>query len=279
MKIVFIADFFANQVAGGGELNNEEFINICVEKGHDVEKINSHLVTVEYLENNLDCNFVVANFVNLPQPCVDFLTKSAKYVIYEHDHKYLKNRNPAIFRNFLAPEKMIIHLSFYANAIAVLCQSNFHKGIVERNLQLENIVNLGGNLWSLESIRKMREFCLESKEDKCSILDSNVGHKNTVGAIEYCKSNNLEYELIKSSDYLDFLKQLSGNKTFVFLPKTPETLSRVAVEARMMSVSVITTNIIGATHEPWFELKGEELIDRIESMREEITEKVVDLLQ
>ena len=53
----------------------------------------------------------------------------------------------------------------------------------------------------------------------------------------------------------------------------------MAVEARMMSVSVITTNIIGATHEPWFELKGEELIDKIESMREEITEKVVDLLQ
>jgi len=279
MKIVFIADFFANQVAGGGELNNEEFINICTEKGHDVEKINSHLVTVEYLESNLDCKFIVANFVNLSQPCVDFLTKSAKYIIYEHDHKYLKNRNPAIFRNFLAPEKMIIYSSFYANAMAVLCQSIFHKGIVERNLQLENIFNLGGNLWSLQSLAKIRQFRLEPKEDKCSILDSNVGHKNTAGAIEYCENNNLEYELIKSSDYFDFLKQLSRNKTFVFLPKTPETLSRVAVEARMMSVSVITTKIIGATHEPWFELKGEELIDKVESMREEITEKVLDLLQ
>ena len=113
MKIVFIADFFANQVAGGGELNNEEFINICTEKGHDVEKINSHLVTVEYLESNLDCKFIVANFVNLSQPCVDFLTKSAKYIIYEHDHKYDSLNNPSKYKDFIIPAENIINIDFY----------------------------------------------------------------------------------------------------------------------------------------------------------------------
>ena len=50
MKIVFIADVFAEQTAGGGELNNEEFINICTGLGHKIKKINSHLVSIQYLK-------------------------------------------------------------------------------------------------------------------------------------------------------------------------------------------------------------------------------------
>ena len=43
MKIVFIADFFVDQILGGGELNNEELITILQEDGHTVQKIQSHL--------------------------------------------------------------------------------------------------------------------------------------------------------------------------------------------------------------------------------------------
>ena len=48
----------------------------------------------------------------------------------------------------------------------------------------------------------------------------------------------------------------------MFFPKTPETLSRVIVESRMMGMSVITNNLVGATKEDWYALKGEELIDK-----------------
>ena len=34
MKFVFIADFFADEVLGGGELNNEELIHILSSSGN-----------------------------------------------------------------------------------------------------------------------------------------------------------------------------------------------------------------------------------------------------
>ena len=40
MKICFIADFFADEINGGGELSNEELINILAST-HDVTKIKS----------------------------------------------------------------------------------------------------------------------------------------------------------------------------------------------------------------------------------------------
>ena len=38
-KIIFIADFFADEVPGGGELNNEQLIQILQKRGVDVSQI------------------------------------------------------------------------------------------------------------------------------------------------------------------------------------------------------------------------------------------------
>ena len=36
MKLVFIADFFVDEILGGGELNNDELIKIFKQRGHEV---------------------------------------------------------------------------------------------------------------------------------------------------------------------------------------------------------------------------------------------------
>ena len=45
MKILFIADFFANEINGGGELNNSVLVDLLNSKGYEVSCINSHLVS------------------------------------------------------------------------------------------------------------------------------------------------------------------------------------------------------------------------------------------
>ena len=106
-------------------------------------------------------------------------------------------------------------------------------------------------------------------------MDSQISHKNTQGAVLYCKKNNLSYELIPNCEYHKFLERLSKHKYFIFFPQTPETLSRVIVEARMMGMKVITNNLVGASREEWFKFKGEELIDVIKNKKNEITETVI----
>ena len=50
MKIIFIADFFVEQILGGGELNNDELLKMLAQDGHEVLKINSHQVTPEFID-------------------------------------------------------------------------------------------------------------------------------------------------------------------------------------------------------------------------------------
>ena len=277
MNYVFIADFFANEILGGGELNNQEIIEILKDRGHEVLQIKSSFVTPDFIEENSNSFFIIANFVMLSEGCKHALSNK-KYVIYEHDHKYLAHRNPARCKHFKCSEQYIINRDFYRSAKAVLCQSRFHSDIVNKNLNTDNVLNLGGNLWPLSSLSKMREIANKEKQNKCSILDSNISHKNTIGAIQYCKSKGYKYELVKSNSYYEFLDKLGANEKFCFFPKTPETLSRVVVEARMMNMSIVINKLIGAKSEPWFSLKGNELIDIIEHKRVEIPEKIECLL-
>ena len=52
MKIIFIADFFVEQVLGGGELNNDELLKTLVSNGHGIIKMNSHNLTESFIKNN-----------------------------------------------------------------------------------------------------------------------------------------------------------------------------------------------------------------------------------
>jgi len=278
MKILFVADFFADQVLGGGELNNEELIDILISRGHEVQKINSHLLTKDIIQENKDTSFIIANFVNIPSNLISsFYDKN--YIIYEHDHKYLSTRNPGDFPDFVAPKEHVVNLDFYKNARAVLCQSRLHSDIARKNTDLENIISLGGNIWDLKSLKFMSEIAKTDKNEMYAIMNSSIRHKNTVGAIKYCNAKGYEYNLIESANYQQFLSMLGVNKSLVFLPQTPETLSRVIVEARMMNMGVITNSTVGAASEEWYSLKGHDLIKVMYDKREQITDKVLEYLR
>lgn len=277
-KIIFIADFFSNEINGGGELNNEELINILKTHNRDVECINSRSCTFEYIKNNKNCFFIIGNFIALHKACILFLQENCRYIIYEHDHKYLINRNPATYKDYIAPKEHIVYESFYKSALAVFCQSIFHYKIISNNLKDINLINLGGNLWSLQTLQLLKDLSLNNKQDICAIMDSNNWHKNTQGAIQYCKIKNISYKLIPNMKYESFLLELSKCKKLIFLPQTPETLSRIVVESRMMGMSVITNDKIGATYEEWFKYKGPDLINIMLNKRSEITKKVLEFV-
>ena len=281
-NIVFIADCFLKDVLGGGELNNQEFINITIKDfGLTVKEVYSSQVSLRFLKEHESDYFIVGNFCALHENVKSAL-QMLDYVIYEHDHKYLLSRNPALYPNFKAPTSEIINREFYKNAKAVFCQSSFHKKIVEDNLGLDNIKNCSGNLWPsdvLDLISNLRKVPMTARNTRASITSSHIEHKNTRDAIKFCLAKGHDYELIPQMSYSDFLRKLNSNQMFVFFPKTPETLCRIVVEARMLGVRVITNNILGATKEPWFELQGEDLIKHVRNMRETIPKKILEVFE
>lgn len=268
-KIIFISDFFVEDIQGGGELSDDELIKLLRYRGNQIFCKRSIEVNKEFIKENKNCFFIISNFVMLDKQ-VKKEIENIKYIIYEHDHKYVKNRNPGLYKNFIVPKHELTNISFYKNAIAVLCQSKLHKNIIDKNIIGLNTISLSGNLWSQNHLKILKKMSLVNKKKKYAIMQSNVSHKNTAEAIKYCEIKKHKYELISAMPYENFIQTLGEYEKLVFFPKTPETLSRIAVEARMMNMSVVTNKNLGASSEEWFALKGIDLINIIENKRIEI---------
>jgi len=267
-KLFIVSDFLYEEISGGAEIN-DYILSKELSNNTSVVRIKSeHLKLNDVL--SVHNFFIISNFCLIKENILNCLIKNSNYVIYEHDHKYLHNRDPGKYKNFLAPKEDIVNRLFYKNAKAVFCQSKFHKLIMENNLQINNIINLSGNLWDDQTLNLLENLSKKNKKDVYSILYSKIPHKNTKDAIRYCEIKNCEYELISDNYYQNFLEKLSNNNSLIFLPKTPETLSRICVEARMCNMKVITNNLVGATQEEWFNLKGSELIEFMKNKRKEI---------
>jgi hypothetical protein len=279
-KIIFVADFFSNEINGGGELNNDEFISLVRQKGYEVFPIKSSSLTIDIIKNSKDCHYIFGNFLALPPSVYNCILESnIRYSIYEHDHKYLVTRDPSKYENHIAPKEHITNVQFYEKAVAIFCQSKLHKDTVQKNLKLDTIHNLSGNLWSSESLTLLRENSIKEKREIVSIWNSTNPIKNTSKAVAYCKVKSLPYELLGPLPYDNFLNAIGKNDRFLFFPETMETLCRVVVEARMMNVKTMTNGHLGATSEDWFSLKGEELINLMESKRETIPTYILETIQ
>jgi hypothetical protein len=276
-QVLYIADSMYPEYIGGGELNDYELCEI-LKKNFKVVKHLSANLSLQVLKKHKDSFLLISNFLGLkPDVCQEIITNRA-YVIYEHDHKYLKSRNPAFYPDYMAPKEELVNKNLYLNAKAVFCQTKFHKSIIERNTNLKNVISVGGNLWSEESLKLLENMASKEKKDKFSIMETPNWHKNTADAVKYCVAKKYQYDLIKSSSYLTFLQNLGNNKNFIFLPKTPETLSRIVVEARMCGMNVVVNKNVGAKYEDWFNLKGVELINLMRHKKTEIIKTVSEVI-
>jgi len=183
-KIVFVSDFFVDEVRGGAELCNEALIGLLSER-YSVEKIKSAHITPQFILSNQGAFFIVANFFMLAEGFKRLLKDRIKYVILEHDHKYVRSNNPSLYKDFLAPETQLINKTFYKSAIAVMCQSKKHASVVQKNLLLNNIVSLSGNIWTEEQLQVLEKNLDTPKTIKHALLDSNNKNKGMPAAIDF----------------------------------------------------------------------------------------------
>ena len=280
-KIVFIADFFEHQVKGGAEICDAVLVNILKDMNYSVATFNSSEFGLKHLQLYLNngYNFIVSNFMLLSEQVKRRLEAVGhRYVILEHDHKYLVNKNPAEFKNFVAPKQKLMNVSFYKSAKKVLCQSDKHREVLTKNLNINNVESLGMSLWSDEQLQILRNTKI-NKNNKCFIMKDPNPIKGYHRAEQHCKNNNLEYDLIDKLPYKDFIEKLAQYDKFVFFPTSLESFNRVILEARMLDCKLITNNLNGCTHEEWFKkYKGKELINFVEAMRQEVVSRILSSL-
>ena len=273
MNLLIISDFFLSDLpyGGGAEYNDLILYQLFLQKQCKISRSRSREITVGSLSQlNKNTKIIVSNFIQLNEDSKNYIINNFEYIIYEHDHKYLRRRVPSLFYNFKAPDNEIVNYNFYKSAKAVLVQSGFHKKIIKLNINIDNIVNLSGNLWTDNDFEQFKKNLSIDKEERCSILNSRLENKGTQHAISHCEKNKIPYELIADVNYYKFLEKMAKNKKLIFLPTIPETLSRICIEARMMGCTVITNGMVGAKYEEWYSLKGNDLINLMRDKRDTI---------
>ena len=253
-NLVFVSDFFSTQVSGGGEIYDEILTSELQSRGVKVCRFNSHEFTKKHfsLYEKMGFVFLISNFVNLREDVKKIIQLyPSKYCILEHDHKYVTTRNPAEFKDFVAPKSMIINRDFYKSAKYVFCQSIKHTEVLKKNLEIDNVINLSCSLWTNEQLNLIRSK-IKPKNGKAAIInDSNI-IKGTHEAIKKCSSMKIDFDLLDKKPYEEYLEDLSHYEKFVFFPKTLESFCRVILEARMLGCKLVTNKLNGCTYEPWF---------------------------
>lgn len=283
MRIIFVADWFADNFQRGAELNDSALINHLK---LDIDKV----LCSDLKEIDQNAFYILGNFTKLSNETKAKLIECNNYIIYEHDHKYCVTRNPFSCITIVdgktdlvsnptgkVPENNLINLDFYKEARAVICLTDWHEKQLKNNIPNCTTTNIHGSMWTLEDLDYLDEIRDSvKKSDKCAVFNDqeqvtladgkvyNQGKniKNKQGNVKYCVDNNIKYRLIpRINNRTKFLKVLASHSALSFFPDIPETCSRLLTEARMLGLKVYTNDNSGAAHEDWFRLEGQELTD------------------
>ena len=254
-KLYFIADFLKSRSFAGGAENNDSVLLSHLRKSYHVHECLSADFNREWLgKNNI---FIIGNFTALAEDIKTSLY-TEKYIVYEHDHKYVNTRDPSYFRNFNIPYKSIINREFYRRAHAVVVLSQICKEVIEKNLNIDNVHSIGCSLWSDEKLDFIKSLNSAPKSIAYGVLQSQNKIKGQKQAEEYCKHHNISYHLISSPNERSFLKDVSRCEKFIFIPQVLETFCRLAAEIKMLNVSLITrTKMLVFSSEECFSLAGD----------------------
>jgi len=278
MSCLFLSDLYSDQINGGAENNDAVLIQHLRNRGVEVECRSTKDITVD--EIDLYDSTILSNFILLSPEAKTHLTNNCRYVIYEHDHKYVNTRDPSKFVDFKAPPENIVNADLYENAVQVVVLSDVCKSVMERNLGIKNIHSIGTSLWSTKKFKFIKQLAQTAAKTKgLAVLNSNNPTKGTQPAVEFCKAKGLNPDLISSPDQYEFLQILSEYETLLFIPQVLETFCRLVVEAKMLNCKVQTKkNLIGFMSEPYSNQSGLELLETLETKVNEALEHFYGLV-
>jgi len=260
MKVLFVADHYQEQMKfGGGENNDSVLIHHL--RSHDNIDLTCLYTSTTTVDQMRDYDkVIVGNFIFLSEEAKQYLINNKTYLIYEHDHKYVKTRDPSKFVDFIVPSDQLVNRDFYEGSDQVVVLSKICEEVLTANIPAAKIHSIGCSLWTKDFFHLVKNLELSPKTRDLCILQSPNPTKNYAATVNYCIANGLDYTAIFSPSHTEFLEQMSGHKRFLFMPTVLETFSRVCAEAKMLGLQVLTNSkMIGMFSESYGTLSGSEL--------------------
>ena len=260
-KVVFVSDNFVEDYVGGAELTSEALIQ---SSPFLVFKLRSKEVTVKNLEQGHDKFWVFGNFSQMDYKLIPTIVANMKYSIVEYDYKFCRYRSPEKHLEIEKTEcdcqdhvhgKLVSALYQGAKSLWWMSETQmdlYHKRfpfLADRpNVVLSSVFDEEFFL----NMKVLRSKYENNRSEKWIVIGSNSWVKGVSDAEDYCKENNLEYELVWGIPYQECLDKLASSKGLVFLPKGGDTCPRLVIEAKLLGCELVLNENVQHKNELWF---------------------------
>ena len=260
--IIFVSDYFVSDLIGGAELTSEALIDASP---FNVFKLHARHVTVELLEQGQSKHWIFTNYASMNLQLIPSVVANLNYSVIEYDFKYCKYRSPEKHA-VLGEEpcdchedihgKMISTLMYGAKSIWWMSEAQmdrYHRlfpFLAERdNVVLSSVFNDR----FFAAIKFLKEQSEEVARTGWLVLGSDSWVKGTQDAINYCKENKLEFEVISGLENEEVLQKFSMSEGFVYLPTGADTCPRMVIEAKLLGCKLHINDNVQHANEIWFD--------------------------
>lgn len=261
-QIIFVADMFVEQYSGGAELTTEALIE---KSPVPVQKVHASKVTMSLLEQGHTKHWIFGNFASLDQKLIPTIVANLSYSVLEYDYKYCKYRSLEKHKLAEGTEcdcettqhgKLIS--AFYYGAKSLYWMSEGQQEIYHKIFPFlsEKKNTVLSSVFSDRFFVKVKEFREKSKNVNRSgwiVLGSNSWIKGADQAEEWCKKNNLDYEVVWGLPHEELLEKLSTASGFVYLPMGNDTCPRMVIEAKLLGCKLELNEFVQHKNEEWFD--------------------------
>lgn len=268
-QIIFVADLFAEQYAGGAELTSDALIEASPTL---VKKVHAKNLTVEFLQQNVDAFWIFGNFSSINWSLIPVIAANLRYAVLEYDYKFCLHRSIEKHKHETGQEcdchkrqlgQMVA--GFYQAADAIFWMSE-----QQRARYTERFPNMLGhrNSHVLSSVFDSRFFDkikhLKSKTSDRSgwiVLGSQSWIKGYEDAVKWCEDNGKKFQSYWDVPYEELLDVMSRSEGFVYLPRGGDTCPRMVIEAKLLGCEVVTSDNVQHASEKWWNANSDDVCD------------------
>ena len=271
-EVVVVADLFAEDYLGGAELTTEALLRSST---LNVFKVHSKDITMEMLESGYNKFWIFTNYSQMNSQLIPTIVSNLNYCIVEYDYKFCRYRS--IEKHLSAEMKECdcandmhgkLTSAFFHGATTV-----FYMSYAQMKRYHDRFPFLaeeeGSNQFVLSScfsdeffatVKLLRDAAQNKDRKGWLVLGSSSWIKGTDAAVQWCKDNNKEYEILQGLNHREVLEKMSVAEGFVYLPLGGDTCPRMVIEAQLLGCELkINDNVQHSTEIPFCENNIEEI--------------------
>lgn len=262
--IVFISDLFLRDYVGGAELTSQALIE---SSPLTIQCLRAADVNLQLMEELSDKHWVFGNWSHLNINLLPAVISNLSYSVLEYDYKYCKYRSPQRHANIEGNPcdchdslhgKLVSAFYYGAKSLWWMSESqmdHYHTlfpFLSERPNQVLSSVFDDKFFLTIKALRKSSQESGAHERKGWLVLGSDSWVKGTDAALELCKTQGLEYEVIRNLPYSQVLEKMSLAEGLVYLPVGWDTCPRLVIEAKLLGCKLILNDNVQHRAEEWF---------------------------